>query len=518
MKTHRLRMACLALGAAFLAVASCFPGDKSSFVGDRTFLHDAPSTTHSSLSSIFESKGGTILPSKGNPNILVVPVSFAGGPGFSANDLSHIQSSFFGDGSHSGWESVSSYYSKSSYGKLSLGGVVADVVDLPKSASAYAEGNGDLSSIMSEILNFVYTSLDSQFGDSLSTHFDSDGNGILDGVWLVYDEKDNSSQSSFLWAFTGWNASSVGGVKNPINVYCWASKDFLNKDRRLNGQDAHTFIHETGHLLGLEDYYDTTYGNVNPFGGLGMMDNNILDLDAYSKWSLGWIDPVDIVKSDQLTSALSVDLAPFQESGDALVVALPDNRGWYGEEYVILEYYTPAGLNAWDSEHEYGNTSLNPLAGGSYPRGYTESGVIAYHVDSRVAILHTDDGGRNSTVKSFVQNEADLSGSLPGSSTSFDYYNLYMNNDGDPSGDPYTTPFLISIYDASNRYRNLVNEGFASQAVAYADNSFLYQSSDVLTPDSVFAQKVHAEAASFGVTITFGAQTAAGATITLSRV
>ena len=163
-----------------------------------------------------------------------------------------------------------------------------------------------------------------------------DGEMYIDGKETSH-YGDETGKNDLLWAFTSWNTTSSA----PISVYCWASYGFMQKDARLKKKDAHTFIHETGHMLGLEDYYDTGY-SLSPFGGLGMMDYNILDLDVYSKWALGWIDPKTITNSTKLTNkGLTVTLKPFESSGDALVVGLPNNNGWYGEEYIILEYYTP---------------------------------------------------------------------------------------------------------------------------------------------------------------------------------
>lgn len=506
-----------------LILSSCLPL-KTYLEGDKTYLHDNPKTELSKVTSAIFSQGGNAFPSQGNPNLLVVPVSFKGGSGFSNNDLENIQQTFFGVDNRSGWESVASYYRKSSYGKLDMGGMLSDVVYLNKTTRAYADEiksssdeNSALSSAMADICSQVYYSLIDTFGkQELYKNFDSDSDGLLDGIWMVYDVDDDSSYSSLFWAFTGWNYSSIDGgstgTRNPISAYCWASKSFMSKDNRLGNQDAHTFIHETGHLMGLEDYYDTEYnkgsspfvGDISPFGGLAMMDNNILDHDAYSKWALGWIDPT-IYTSSTLKEETTIELQAFEDSGDALVIGLPNNNGWFGEEYLILEYYTPTGLNYLDSSRKYASNSTD-----GYPIGYRKNGVIAYHVDSRYGVFTIDSKG-NSSFNNYVYTESSLD--LSNNLSDDQYFMLATNNDLDPnSASGRNTPFLISIYDSSNLYSNLKR----SSPTHYADDTYLYHDGDSLRPDYVNVQQVHQKGEKFGINLSFGEQDDQKAIITLS--
>ena len=50
--------------------------------------------------------------------------------------------------------------------------------------------------------------------------------------------------------------------------------------------DLHTFLHETGHLLGLYNYYASDDSYCHPAGCSTMMNQNICDLDSYSKMIL----------------------------------------------------------------------------------------------------------------------------------------------------------------------------------------------------------------------------------------
>ena len=51
-------------------------------------------------------------------------------------------------------------------------------------------------------------------------------------------------------------------------------------------------IHETGHALGLDDYYDTV-GSTGGFGGGTMMDSNVGDQDPYLPFDISY-SPVGV--------------------------------------------------------------------------------------------------------------------------------------------------------------------------------------------------------------------------------
>jgi hypothetical protein len=143
--------------------------------------------------------------------------------------------------------------------------------------------------------------------------------------------------------------------------------------------DAHTYIHESGHLMGLPDYYcyDTasnpTTGkrsHPSPLGGVAMMDENVSDHDIATKFALGWLHPYVV------NGACDLTLRPSQTSGDCLLFPAKGST-WNGSaftEYLLLELYTPTGLNELDATTAYSY----------HPQGYTLPGVRLLHVDARI--------------------------------------------------------------------------------------------------------------------------------------
>ena len=96
-----------------------------------------------------------------------------------------------------------------------------------------------------------------------------------------------------------------------------------------------------------------------------MMDSNVGDHCANTKLLFGWITPYVVTKD------ITIELNKFSTTGDAIIVAPSfDYESGNLSEYFIIEYYDHDGLanqNIFDN------------------RGYTESGIRIYHVNSRVA-------------------------------------------------------------------------------------------------------------------------------------
>ena len=140
-----------------------------------------------------------------------------------------------------------------------------------------------------------------------------------------------------------------------LDYYLWAGIDSLYESTGLLEEVpcALTLIHETGHLLGLMDYYDTEFGDrvSGGLGGADMMDDSVGDHCSFSKQELGWIEPVRIEGSGEYA------LRSFPETGDALLLAKPNAKVSLLDrlagitaieqyEYLLIDLYTPDGLNA----------------------------------------------------------------------------------------------------------------------------------------------------------------------------
>lgn len=365
----------------------------------------AYSTENRTLDNIGIGRGYRYLPSSGNSKILVVPVETTDYQ-FTQSQLKNIQTAFFGTSEENGWESVASFYEKSSYGKLHISGEVTPVINAQKTSAEITEAQKKYSKNNRQWTDYLLENVVSTLtknGYDLS-EYDSDGDGYFDAIWMIYSVP-YDQESDIFWAYTTWVDDSVStstsSGKKPC-LYAWASYGFINQNYRYNDVrnpyiDSHTYIHETGHRLGLDDYYSYDYGETGssgnknydtPIGGLDRMDRNVLDHDAFSKYLLGWTKP-RVVTSDYLeANNYSLTLEAFENSGESLLIPIykdgtRDYNGTPFDEYLILEYYTPTNLNKQDSTVQYY----------SAPKGFTQSGVLCFHVDARIGKLVPDSKG-----------------------------------------------------------------------------------------------------------------------------
>ena len=124
--------------------------------------------------------------------------------------------------------------------------------------------------------------------------YDKDGDGFVDNCVFVYSNTYSRTSTSTFWAWCSASMTETNVNKPTINNYMWVSYEFSNDkyddNYNSNKPETHTFIHETGHMLGLDDYY--CYDDENSWncaGELDMQSYNVGDHNAYSKMALGWI-------------------------------------------------------------------------------------------------------------------------------------------------------------------------------------------------------------------------------------
>lgn len=335
-------------------------------------------------------RNSNAIPNNGEPKLLVLPIYFNDSNEYIPEDKKEtvrqdIEKAFFGTEEENGYETVTSYYNTLSSGKCTLKGTVSNWIDIDESYFNYSIDE----SVTTDLCRRVVEQYFSTSNDVRKT-YDLDENGFLDGVVLIYGCPDHENiklgrDYGNLWAYTNWDSRGKKNVEEPaLCNFMWASYDFMyskNKAFEKTGNyygsgvtaacelDTHIFIHEIGHMFGLIDYYDYSY-QYNPAGGFSMQDCNIGCHDPYSVMALGWADPYIPAES------CSITINTFQSSRECIILS----NSWNEidspfDEYLIVELYSPDGLNEYDHKHQYAP---------GRPTGPDEIGIRLWHVDARL--------------------------------------------------------------------------------------------------------------------------------------
>ncbi len=316
-------------------------------------------------------------PTVGSPGVLVVPIEFSDATAQSRGyDISVIENAFLQNGVND-YYSVYDYYYTSSYGQLELDITVLNTWFRPQYASTYYENAtmeyydtevdiGD-QMILDEVLAYLEPLMD------LSA-FDSDGNGTIDAIVLINTLE--IGDDNFHWAYRYWNIYTDSDEEYYVydgvsaNDYVWASYQFLHEGFDSYGNviyddadavSTYTYIHEFGHIIGADDYYDTA-GVGSPMGSYDVMDSMQGDHNAYTKFNYGWLTTSRLVTTD---TSVTLTLTDFSENGDTIILAnnWDPTLGAY-QEYYIVVYYRSVGLNGGESGY------------------FAEDGIVVYHINA----------------------------------------------------------------------------------------------------------------------------------------
>lgn len=257
--------------------------------------------------------------SSGNVGVMVIPVEFEDEV-FPENATDQLKEIFWGEGVN-GVPSVMDYYEAASYGDIYMDIVVQRTVTLPGNRDDYADASLLIDACMEIISEVREVPVDS---------FDENGDEYLDALYIVF-AGDGVDQNSFWWPHTeNFYSEEMWEYDAYVGGCSFLSYNMLLSDTKIHGYSA---IHETGHLMGLTDYYQSS--SVSGTSADTMMDLSQGDIDCFSKLMLGWCVPQTV------TGTGTYYLTSETISGDALVLTTPEWDGNYLSEYFMVEYVTP---------------------------------------------------------------------------------------------------------------------------------------------------------------------------------
>lgn len=425
-----------------------------------------------------------------NIGTLIVGVDFTDYPASSMpkgeqGTLKDLNDAVLGNSEDTAWESLKSYYYKTSYGICNINGVVApEFYHTNVNVTQFAKGEATDGSSGENATKVLCKKVTEWARDTLhmdTKQFDGNGDGFIDSVIMIYtapfhvkDSKGNAVNDDLFWAFC-WsrNAStSESNIDNPAPYrFFWASyktfyedgyydehnqyKDWTD-EQIANGTaklDAHTLIHEFGHALSLPDYYNGNYNSsdpnaYDPLGALDMMAYNVGDHNAFSKALYGWIAPYLVYGNT------TINLRSTTDTGDFIVIPVnelddPTRDFTLLSQYIMIEFLTPTGVALADSLDAYI---------GYYPVWYSTPGIRVTLVDARMGMFVY-----SSQAQSYVFNGFTASTSAPSGG-----YTSFACDNNDIGRSCFSTYKLIEIVPANGiKAKNLAN--------GRADNDCLYK-------------------------------------------
>ena len=329
-----------------------------------------------------------LCPLSGNVKCLILPVWFndsstwiTGGETQKEKIRTDLNTAFFSEGTEDGWNSVNSFYKKASSNTLSFYGTVAEwcYIDYSYEDVVVKAAEGKIS--VTEIVSIAVENYFTNHPDESLADYDLDNDGIADQIDIIYAVPDKDEElgqyNNVFWGKVDGNGSVHVSGSTLVRQYMWASYDSMYSDTLVDHVDTHTFIHETGHTLGLDDYYDYGDNDYRAIAGGVTMFHNTHEQDPYSMLLLGWAEAIVPEMS------CTIELEDFQSSHTVILLsAKPYSVNSQYEEYILVELYAPNGLNEFDTHNAWR---------GYYSKGALNPGIRLWHVDSRLIVKNGDE-------------------------------------------------------------------------------------------------------------------------------
>ena len=332
------------------------------------------------------------MPTNGDPKLLVLPILLTDSNKYINEEqkvtiLDRLDKMAFGKNEDTGWYSISSFYETESLGECVISGEVADWYQ-----STYSYEGVTTTEATNNVVKAALADWKTKNPEKIKD-FDTNNDGYIDGLLVIYGAPDyknmtgRARNNTNMWAYTSW-LDTDANLDNPSgNAFIWASYDFMDADNTQGMVvDAHTYIHEMGHVMGLDDYYDYSDHDDVWAGGFSMQDYNVGGHDPFSLMTFGWVNPY------VPTSSTTINIKPFTTSHDVIVLSPDFSANSPYDEYVMIEYYTPDSVNERDATYQYMN---------KYPLGPDKGGIRIWHVDARLLKITDGKNRRGQSVKQY---------------------------------------------------------------------------------------------------------------------
>jgi M6 family metalloprotease-like protein len=299
-------------------------------------------------------------------------------------DAADFESLLFGAGDHS----MKAYYEQVSYGAFTISPGAAGVTGWFTAANGMAYyGQNDAYGYDKHPGELVIEAVAAADAAVDFSEYDTDGDCYVDAVVIVHQGpgEEAGGPSSTIWSHR-WNLNSAAYYGDGTGQYTTDDvgscgqiivNDYVIQPERLGSgiQTIGVFAHEYGHVLGLPDLYDVDYSSsgigdwglmsAGAWGAVSRSGDSPAHLCAWSKYVLGWIDPVTV--AEPLTNQT---IAPAGTDDDVYLF-FPDNQT-DSNEYYLIENRQLVGFDA----------------------GLPGSGLAIWHIDEAKATSNNRDNSK----------------------------------------------------------------------------------------------------------------------------
>ena len=315
----------------------------------------------------------------GLKKVVVILLQF---PDFAADTLGHppeaYDSLMFSVGTRP-TGSFRDYYREASRGQLDIEGVVTRWYTAPQPYSHYVNSQSGFGPFPTNAQGMAQDAMLLADPDIDWSQFDGDGDGFVDGVFVVHAGPGGEETGSVdqIWSLK-WNLP--GGLPlDGTTLYSFTTEpeEWGNNSPYYRSGDLISigvFCHEFGHVLGLPDLYDLDDNQSSGDGEWDLMAYGLYThsptqapgttpahMSAWCKARLGWVTPTWVTQDSS-----GVTIPPVETSGQ--VFRLWTN-GQESNEYFLVENRQPIGFDS-------------TLVRSSVEAGLGPAhGLVIYHVD-----------------------------------------------------------------------------------------------------------------------------------------
>ncbi|NHN58954.1 M6 family metalloprotease domain-containing protein [Halorussus rarus] len=274
----------------------------------------------SSTASLSATRSPSGMPTTGTVNLPVVLINYDDtATTYSVTDFQRL---LFGDDPAiaSGPGSMKDYYQEVSYGQLNISGGSAGVTGWYTAENGhdyYGESYVNAAKLAKEAVRKSDATMD-------FSEYDNDGDGTVDGVIVIHQGPGQEASGdatdiwSHRWSFRG---AGIGAYQTDdgvtVNSYSLQPETY-----RSGITTVGVVAHETGHLFGMPDLYDTDGGSEG-IGNWGLMGGGSWNgvnrpgdspahLTAFLKSRQGWLTPAE----QSLTGPMGT-LGPYANNSEA---------------------------------------------------------------------------------------------------------------------------------------------------------------------------------------------------------